>query len=206
MSGTFPESIPDWNNIEVIHKGTLEPRAFFHLYDDEVKALDANTNNACTLSLSGTWKFYHSRSPFTAPQNFEQTDFDTSDWSDIQVPGHWQLQGWGAPHYTNVRYIIPVDPPNVPFEDNQTGSYVRTFTVPPDFLNQQLRLRFEGVDSAFHVYVNGKEVGYSQGSRNASEFDISNFVSHKTENVLAVRVYQWSDASYLEDQDQWRFR
>ncbi|KPI35494.1 Beta-galactosidase [Cyphellophora attinorum] len=205
MSGTFPSKKPDWSNLEVIHRGTLPARAYFHIYNDEASALQAFSSRACTLNLSGTWRFLHSKSPFSAPQGFESPDFDTSSWSDIQVPGHWQLQGWGAPHYTNINYIIPVDPPNVPFDDNQTGSYVRNFTVPPEFVDQQLRLRFEGVDSAFHVYVNGNEVGYSQGSRNASEFDITKFVSHKVDNILAVRVYQWSDASYLEDQDQWRF-
>ena len=204
MSGTFPLSKPDWSNVEVIHKGTLPPRAYFHLHTDESTALQG-TSSDCSLDLNGIWKFYHSKSPFSAPQGFESPDYDTSRWDNIQVPGHWQLQGWGAPHYTNVNYIIPVDPPNVPFDDNQTGSYVRIFEVPEKFADQQLRLRFEGVDSAFHVYVNGKEVGYSQGSRNPSEFDISSFVSRTQSNILAVRVYQWSDASYLEDQDQWRF-
>ncbi|ETN45231.1 uncharacterized protein HMPREF1541_10108 [Cyphellophora europaea CBS 101466] len=205
MSGTFPPSTPDWSNIEVIHKGTLAPRSYFFLYDDEAAALKADISASSSVNLSGTWKFQHSKSPFTAPHGFEEPNYDTSTWSDIQVPSHWQLQGWGAPHYTNFNYIIPVDPPHVPYDDNQTGSYVRKFVVPKDFVDQQIRLRFEGVDSAFHVYVNGREVGYSQGSRNASEFDITAFLDTPGENTLAVRVYQWSDGSYIEDQDQWRF-
>lgn len=97
-------------------------------------------------------------------------------------------------------YPWPVDSPNVPYDDNETGSYLRTFKVPKAFEGDQLRLRFEGVDSAFHVWVNGKEVGYSQGSRNPSEFDITAFVNLDGENTLAVQVYQRCDGSYLEDQ------
>jgi beta-galactosidase len=97
-------------------------------------------------------------------------------------------------------YPWPVDSPNVPYDDNETGSYLRTFKVPKAFKGDQLRLRFEGVDSSFHVWVNGKEVGYSQGSRNPSEFDITAFVDAERENTLAVQVYQRCDGSYLEDQ------
>lgn len=93
-----------------------------------------------------------------------------------------------------------MDPPHVPLDQNETGCYLKDFKVPESFKDHQLRLRFEGVDSAFHVWVNGKEVGYSQGSRNPSEFDITEMVDFSGENVLAVKVYQYSDASYLEDQ------
>ena len=93
-----------------------------------------------------------------------------------------------------------MDPPHVPYDENETGCYIRTFSVPKDFRDCQLRLRFEGVDSAFHIWVNGKEVGYSQGSRNPSEFDVTAMVQVDEENTLAVQVYQYSDGSYLEDQ------
>jgi beta-galactosidase len=99
-----------------------------------------------------------------------------------------------------VIYPFPVDPPHVPYDDNETGSYIRTFAVPKAFKGDQLRLRFEGVDSSFHVWVNGKEVGYSQGSRNPSEFDITSSVDVDGENTLAVQVYQFCDGSYIEDQ------
>jgi beta-galactosidase len=97
-------------------------------------------------------------------------------------------------------YPFPIDPPHVPYDTNETGSYLRTFTIPKSFRGDQLRLRFEGVDSSFHVWVNGKEVGYSQGSRNPSEFDVTSLVDVDGENSLAVQVYQWCDGSYLEDQ------
>ena len=153
MSGKFPQRKPDWSNIDIIHRNTLLPRSHFFLYEDEEDALTANTKRSCSIKLSGTWKFHHANSPFEAPKDFAVVTFDTSRWHDIQVPGIWQLQGWGHPHYTNVPYPFFVDPPNVPYDDNQTGSYVRKFTIPEEFRNDQLRLRFEGVDSAFHVYV-----------------------------------------------------
>ncbi|KAI4915435.1 uncharacterized protein J4E92_009389 [Alternaria infectoria] len=203
-SGQHPASVPDWNNLDILHKNTLPARAYFHNYASEADALSSDVNKSTTHSLSGTWKFQHSYSPFEAPEGFESTTFDTSSWSDIAVPGMWQLQGFGkGPQYTNVIYHIPVDPPNVPFTENETGSYVRKFKVPKDLQDGQLRLRFEGVDAAFHVWVNGKEVGYSQGSRNPDEFDITPFVDLNAENTLAVRVYQHCDGTYIEDQDQW---
>ena len=99
-----------------------------------------------------------------------------------------------------MNYPFPCDPGKVPYDTNETGCHVRSFSVPKDFKGHQLRLRFEGVDSAFHVWVNGHEVGYSQGSRNPSEFDITEFVNEGQENRLAVQVYQYSDGSYIEDQ------
>ncbi|CAI6341954.1 unnamed protein product [Periconia digitata] len=207
MSATkslHPSETPDWNNLSVLHKNTLPPRAYFHNYPTENDAFSYDITKSKTHSLSGTWKFQLAKNAFEAPDGFAAPSFDTSSWNDIAVPGMWQLQGFGkGPQYTNVVYPFPVDPPNVPFEDNETGSYVRKFTVPENIREEQIRLRFEGVDAAYHVWVNGKEVGYSQGSRNPDEFDITDFVEKDGENTLAVRVYQWCDGSYIEDQDQW---
>jgi beta-galactosidase len=102
--------------------------------------------------------------------------------------------------YTNVAFPFPAEPGHVPYDVNETGCYLRTFKVPKTFKKHQLRLRFEGVDSSFHLWVNGKEVGYSQGSRNPSEFDITDFVDVDGENTLAIQNYQYCDGSYLEDQ------
>ncbi|KAK5077449.1 hypothetical protein LTR70_009715 [Exophiala xenobiotica] len=205
MSGKFPPSKPDWSNIDVIHRGTLPPRSYFFLYESEADALAGDTEKSRSIKLSGTWKFAHANSPFEAPSGFEATDYDVSKWANIQVPGIWQLQGWGHPHYTNVNYPTFVDPPNVPFNYNQTGCYVRAFTIPKHLVDSQYRLRFEGVDSGFHVWINGKQVGYSQGSRNASEFDVTSLINAEAENTIALQVYQYCDGSYIEDQDQWRF-
>lgn len=200
-SGQFPPTVPDWNNLEVIHRNTLAPRASFFTYSSEADALTRDISKSKTKLLSGTWKFNLANSPFHAPAGFQSPQYDISGWKDVAVPGMWQLQGHGkGPQYTNVIYPFAVDPPNVPFDNNETGSYVTTFTVPENFSNHQLRLRFEGVDSAFHIWLNGKEVGYSQGSRNPSEFDVTPFIDTKGENKLAVQVYQWCDGSYIEDQ------
>jgi beta-galactosidase len=203
-SGAHPAKAPDWNNLSLLHKNTLPPRAYFHVSTSEADALSYDVARSKTHSLSGTWKFQHWNSPFEAPEGFESPSYDTSSWSDIAVPGMWQLQGFGkGPQYTNVQFPIPVDPPNVSFTDNETGLYVTKFTVPQALKGTQIRLRFEGVDSSFHVWVNGRELGYSQGSRNPDEFDISDAVDQDGENTLAVQVYQFCDGTYIEDQDQW---
>ena len=128
----------------------------------------------------------------------------TTRWDKIQVPGHWQLQGYGAPQYTNVRYPFSVDPPNVP-ADNPTGLYQRLLTVPLDWTqNDVIRVRFEGIDSCYHVYLDERLLGYSQGSRNAAEFNITKEAATAQGKPmrLLVCVYQWCDGSYVEDQDQ----
>ncbi|KAI1173397.1 glycoside hydrolase family 2 protein [Nemania sp. FL0916] len=200
-----PASPPDWNNLKVLHKGTLPPRANFDIYHSVQDALNYDTSKSSKQSLSGTWKFNLANNPFEGPAGFEDPAFDTSKWDDTPVPSMWQLNGYGkGPHYTNVNFPIPVDPPNAPFTENETGHYVRKFTVNKMLRNSQLRLRFEGVDSAYHVWVNGKEVGYHQGSRNPAEFDITSIVDQAGENTVAVKVYQYCDGTYIEDQDQWR--
>jgi len=162
--GSHPEQQPDWANLEVLHRKTLPPRSNLALYSNAKDALSRDLAKARSHSLSGTWKFKLSDSPFEAPAGFESTDFDSTGWNDIAVPGMWQMQGFGrGPHYTNVQYPFFVDPPYPPYEGNECGSYITTFDVPELLKADQLRLRFEGVDSAFHVWVNGHEVGYSQG-------------------------------------------
>lgn len=202
----FPETILDWSNVKVIHRNTLTPRSNFYLFNNEADALTRDVSKAKAQCLSGTWKFDLSKSPFNGPKDFYQQDYDTSSFKDITVPGMWQLQGFGkGPHYTNIKYTWPVDPPHVPYQENECGRYVVKFSVRDSFADHQLRLRFEGVDAAFKVWINGTEVGYSQGSRNPSEFDVSELieVGSEKENVLAVEVYQRCDGSYLEDQDEW---
>lgn len=203
-------SLLDFNTLSVIHRNTLPPRSHFFLYRSESDALEAarthDVGKSKSQLLSGTWKFLHTDGPFQGPMlDFFKEDFDTSAWHDIQVPGMWQLQGFGkGPQYTNVPYPFPCIPPDVPLDDNECGRYVRSFTVGPEADSHQIRLRFEGVDSAFLVWVNGHPVGYSQGSRNPSEFDITDLVRASGDtNTLAVQVYQRCNGSYIEDQDQW---
>ncbi|GAP86854.1 putative glycosyl hydrolase family 2 [Rosellinia necatrix] len=201
-----PDHLPDWSNLKVIHRNMLPPRSHFHLYNSEADALSADVSNKSRAALlSGTWGFHLSTSPFKGPLDFYKPEFDHSDWKLIQVPGMWQCQGFGkGPQYTNIDYPFPVDPPNVPYDDNECGRYILSFEVPDRLKDgNQWRLRFEGVDAAFKVWVNGQEVGYSQGSRNPSEFDVSDYLKVNDENVLCVEVYQRCDGSYIEDQDQW---
>lgn len=198
-----PDHLPDWSNLKVLHRNTLPPRSHFHLYDTEEDALSGDVKNKSRAALlSGTWGFHLSPSPFQGPRDFYKLGFDHGDWKLIQVPGMWQCQGFGkGPQYTNVNYPFPVNPPHVPYDDNECGRYVLRFEVPDRLKDgSQWRLRFEGVDAAFTVWVNGREVGYSQGSRNPSEFDVSEFLELNDENILCVEVYQRCDGSYIEDQ------
>ncbi|NEW04965.1 DUF4981 domain-containing protein [Paenibacillus sp. SYP-B3998] len=180
----------------------MEARAYFIPFADEASAFTLERGGSDRfLLLNGQWDFHYASSAAEAPEHFYKQEIATDEWRSIPVPGHWQLHGYGKPHYTDLYYPFPVDPPRVPSE-NPTGSYRRTFQIPPNWVGQQITLNFQGVDSAFHVWVNGVEVGYSQGSRLASEFDVTPYVREGS-NLLAVRVYQWSDGSYLEDQDMW---
>ncbi|QIB27035.1 beta-galactosidase subunit alpha [Caloranaerobacter azorensis] len=196
------ENRNDWGNNKVLHRNRLDSRSYFVYYSDIDSALTYERGSSKWFQLlNGVWKFYYASSPKDVPSDFYKNDFDFSSWDDIKVPGHWQLQGFGKPHYTDLYYPFPIDPPNVPSE-NPTGLYKREFYIPEKWQNLQVIIRFEGVDSAFHLWVNGEEVGYSQGSRLPSEFDITPYIK-KGKNNLSVKVYQWSDGSYLEDQDMW---
>jgi beta-galactosidase len=154
------------------------------------------------LDLSGDWKFRWSPRADT-PAGFADPDSSDGEWATLAVPSHWQLHGYGAPAYTNVRYPFPVDPPRVPTE-NPTGDYRVRFTVPADWPAGRSRLRFDGVDSCARVWLNGTELGVISGSRLPAEFDVTGTLRPAGQpNLLAVRVHQWSSGSYLEDQDMW---
>lgn len=196
--------VPDWENPEVFEVNKLPPRATFYHYNSEKEALtDDWKNNDNYLILNGTWKFNWVKSPDNRPEDFYKVDFDIAKWDDITVPGNWELQGYGIPIYTNITYPFPKNPPFIPHEYNPVGSYKRTFEVPEDWKGQKITLHFGAVRSAMYIWVNGKKVGYSQGSKLPAEFDVTEFVTPGT-NQVAVEIYRWSDASYIEDQDFWR--
>ncbi|MFB7287508.1 glycoside hydrolase family 2 TIM barrel-domain containing protein [Actinacidiphila glaucinigra] len=161
-------------------------------------------SDAPSRSLNGDWRF---RLSPTAPaaEDFAAEGFDDDGWDGIPVPSHWVLQGDGAhgrPIYTNIRYPFPIDPPHVP-DENPTGDYRRHFDLPAEWTRaERVVLRFDGVESLFKVWVNGDEIGSASGSRLAHEFDVTSSL-RPGDNLVAVRVHQWSAASYLEDQDQW---
>ena len=169
------------------HAGLRAPRA------------DLDTD-APRLVLDGDWRFR--LSPVAAaPVDFTAPDFDDTGWDTIAVPSHWPLRGYGNPWYTNVVYPFPVDPPHPP-EENPTGDHRVAFDLPADFAGRDVVLRFDGVESCAKVWLNGVELGFFTGSRLPAEFDVRDAL-RPGRNVLAVRVHQWSAASYLEDQDQW---
>ncbi|MBN2684064.1 MAG: hypothetical protein JXR40_02180 [Pontiellaceae bacterium] len=198
--------LPDWENPAVLGINKAEAHATLVLPSE--KADDSRV-----VSLNGAWRFKWSPDPDSRPADFFQSDYSTEEWDLIQVPGNWQMQGYGLPIYTNMKYPFKTDLPKVTNEPprnyysydhrNPVGSYCRTFEVADDWMNQRVFLNFGGVKSAFYVWINGEKVGYSQGSMTPAEFDISEYI-HPGENKLAVEVYRWSDGSYLEDQDMWR--
>lgn len=191
---------PDWENHHVLHRNRLPARARFTAFPDEASA-QAGQRSPWTMPLNGAWRFQYAPTPAEAPQHYADPAYDDSGWDHLPVPSNWQLHGYGRPHYTNVQYPFVIDPPHVPSE-NPTGSYRRHFHVPAAWADRRLILRFDGVDSAFEVQINGKNVGFSKGSRVPAEFDVTAHVQ-PGDNLLAVRVYQWSDGSYLEAQDMW---
>lgn len=170
--------------------GSLPPRAWY------------TQSDAAALSLNGSWRFRLSPSADAADDSFASDGYDSGAWDTVTVPGHWVLQGHGAPLYTNVVYPFPVDPPRVPTE-NPTGDHLRTFDLPDDWpTTGGGTLRFDGVESCARVWLNGTELGEFKGSRLPHEFTVGRLLK-PSGNVLAVRVHQWSSGSYLEDQDQW---
>jgi beta-galactosidase len=176
--------------------------------DGYLPARASQAGGSVRVSLDGTWKFRYCAGLGELTAGFEAADFDDAGFDDLAVPSMWQLAGlpgtprYGAPAYTNVVYPFPVDPPRVP-GDNPCGEYRRHFTLPPEWdFDGSAVLRFDGVDSCFAVFVNGAAAGHSKGSRLVREFDITGHV-RAGDNVIAVRVHQWSAGSYLEDQDMW---
>ena len=182
------KKVKRWEDHRITGIGRREARTAF--YKDSQKK----------ISLNGEWDFKYVDAPELSPEGFEQSGA-CEGWDKIDVPSVWQLRGYDKMHYTDVLYPFPVNPPHVP-DENTTGIYKKTVVLDEQWMEKDTVLKFHGVDSAFDVWVNGKHVGFGKVSRLPSEFDITGFV--KTgENDITVRVYKWSDGTYLEDQDMW---
>lgn len=193
-----------WQDLSVFKVNTEEPRATFIPYNNVAHlANDDYSSSPFYKLLNGDWQFNWSENPSSVPIDFYKPDFDVSEWNNIPVPGNWQMYGYDYPIYTNIEYPFPKNPPFVPEDDNPTGAYRTNFTIPTDWQGQQVFLHFGGVNSAFYLYINGKEVGYSEGSKTAAEFNITQYLNSGN-NVLAMKVLRHTDGSYLEDQDFWR--
>ncbi len=176
-----------WEDQSITNIGRREARTAFYKDSSE------------KISLNGQWKFLYLEAPEFSPEGFMNSNAD--GWGEIDVPSVWQLRGYDAMHYTDVLYLFPIHPPYVPSQ-NPTGIYKKKVVLTKEWMENDTVLKFHGVDSAFDVWVNGNHVGYSKVSRLPSEFDISEHVS-EGENDITVRVYKWSDGTYLEDQDMW---
>lgn len=195
---------PDWSNPRVLQVNTEAPHATIFSYSSFETAQRYEPSISKNYqSLNGNWKFNWVPKPADRPMEFFATDFDDSDWDSIEVPSNWEIQGYGIAIYSNITYPFPKDEPNIPANDNPVGSYRLNFELPADWKQKEIFINFDGVSSAFYLWINGKKVGYSQGSRTPAEFAITEFVK-PGQNILAVEVYRWCDGSYLEDQDFWR--
>jgi len=196
-------------NPKIVEINKLPARATFFAYEsmDLAKGNDPMVSGNYQ-SLNGTWKFKWTRSPEDRPVDFYKEDFKTADWDDIKVPANWELEGYGIPIYTNIPYPFSFEnkpsPPDIPDGYNPVGSYKREFEVPASWENKKVTIHLGAVKSAFYIWVNGKKVGYSQGSKLPAEFDLTAYLE-SGKNSIALEVYRWSDGSYLEDQDFWRF-
>ena len=221
----------EWQSPDSVAVNKQQPHAWFFSFRNVEEARKVlPENSSYWKSLDGLWKFHWAPNPDERPKDFYRTDYDVSHWDDIKVPMNWNLAGlqkdgnnkYGDPLYSNQRVIFqhswkPMNdwkggvmrtPPTdwMTYRNrNEVGSYRRTFSVPADWKGQQIYLNFDGVDSFFYLYINGKYVGFSKNSRNLAEFDITPYLNKEgEENTVAVEVYRHSDGSFLESQDMFR--
>jgi len=186
---------PDWQNASVVERNRLPMRATFHT-DDPL------------MSLHGLWKFKWYETPDGRSTTFFHPQTDDSDWGEMPVPGIWEVNGYGDPLYVNIGYCwkgqFENNPPYVPVEKNHVGQYRNSFTVPADWNGKQIILHIGSATSNIRVWINGKEVGYSQDSKLEARFDVTRFVKPGEENLFAFEIFRWCDGTYLEDQDFWK--
>ncbi len=201
---TIYEMNEHWEDQTIFQINREGPRAHFFLFESEALALENDkTQSQYFQSLNGEWKFHFAKNPSQKAVGFEVIDHDVNDWENIQVPGHWEMQGWSVPIYLDEEYPFPPNPPFVPNDYNTVGSYVKIFKLDENWKGRDIFIHFGGVRSAFYFWLNGDFVGYSQGSKTPAEFNITDKVI-SGENKIAVQVYRFSDGSYLEGQDTWR--
>jgi len=196
----IPEQTYHYNH-EIFEENKLEPRATFFAFEND--SLDKKENSKRFISLNGDWKFYWVKDPKLRPITFQNSNYNDSNWTTIPVPANWEVEGFGHPIYLDERYPFTTKWPDAPTDYNPVGTYRKTIELDSEFLNEDVILHFEGAKSAMYVYVNGSYVGYSQGSKTSAEFDISKYLN-EGKNLIALQLFRWSDASYLESQDMLR--
>ncbi|WP_430813540.1 glycoside hydrolase family 2 TIM barrel-domain containing protein [Carboxylicivirga sp. RSCT41] len=197
----------DWENPAVFAINKEPARASFYSYTKAKRALSFNRDKASFFKLlNGYWQFKWVKSPSLRPAEFYENEYNTSSWDSIKVPSNWELEGYGIPIYVNQNYPFAMkDPqsPHIPDDWNPVGSYRKSFVIDEAWNGKRVFIHLGAVKSAFYIWINGKKVGYSQGSKLPAEFEITNYIA-PGENTLALEVYRWSDGSYLECQDFWR--
>jgi len=203
------QTIPEWQDPLVNSVNTERSRANFIPYPDEKSAIQGTAKSPLVTSLNGTWKFKWASHPSKALPNFFDPKLNVAGWDDIPVPSNWQVvaaregRPYDKPVFTNIKHPFNANPPRIVADTNSVGMYRKTFTVPADIKDKSVFIRFEGVQSACYVWLNGEAIGYHEDGMTPFEFNITEDVK-PGENQLAVQVINWSDGSYLEDQDYWR--
>jgi len=193
----------NYRDINIIGVNRLNPHGMsvpFKTYEQALKM--ENNHSSYYKLLNGTWNFFYAKNKYDIPLNHYNKEFDVSTWALTPVPSNWQLNGYDTPNYLNILYPYPLDPPNIP-DENPIGIYRTHFFIPDTFKNRKTIIHFGGVNSAFTLYINGMEIGYSQCSHMPAEFDITKYINTGS-NLISVEVYKWNVASYLEDQDFFR--
>jgi len=204
LTPQIDNSRPDWENPAVFERGKEPARATGFPFEDSARALAGDrAASRRFLSLNGQWQFHFSPNVDGAPADFFRDDFDASGWKSISVPADWQAEGYDQARYNNITYPFPANRPLIPHDRNPVGSYRRDVDVPPNWAGEDVILHIGAAGSAYYVWVNGQQVGYSEDSKLPSEFNVSRFL-RPGKNSIAIRIYRWSDGSYLEDQDFWR--
>ena len=205
--GSSPQPVkPYWQDIQVVAVNKEKPRSSFMSYADRETALTSRFEKSPYYSLlNGTWKFFFVDSYKDLPQNITDPSVNTSSWDDITVPGNWEVQGHGVAIYTNHGYEFKPRNPQPPLlpEANPVGVYRRDIEIPASWDNRDIYLHIGGAKYGLYVYLNGKEVGYSEDSKNPAEFLINKYLQ-PGKNVLTLKIFRWSTGSYLECQDFWR--
>jgi beta-galactosidase len=200
---------PEWNNNpEIFEINRMEAHATLIPFETIEEAIEDKLGQSKNYKLlNGRWNFRFSENPSSREIDFYEEDYDCGNWEGINVPGHWQLQGYDYPQYTNITYPWEgkedIKPPFAPEKYNPVGQYVTSFTVPEQWKDRPVYISFQGVESAFYVWLNGDFVGYSEDTFDPADFDLTPYLKEGS-NKLAVEVYRWCDASWLEDQDFWR--
>jgi beta-galactosidase len=188
-------------NHQVFEDNKLSPRATFFAFETE--NIVEKENSKRFLSLNGDWKFHWTKKPQERPTTFHNTNYNDAQWDTIKVPANWEVVGYGNPIYLDERYPFTTKWPEAPKDYNPVGTYRKEITLNKTFLSQDVILHFAGAKSAMYAYVNGKYAGYSQGSKTPAEFNITSYLK-EGKNIIALQLFRWSDASYVESQDMLR--